>query len=381
MANPEREKIPKGITRRKFLIGGAFLGTGLLVSRWSAENVAQNFFPSFDLERLKDFTVLSPEYPAPSELTGINLNAPFLWRTLDSSDKIEKAFYNARQFSARTIRVFINDEFEPELGKYRFEVLGKIKKLAQKFPLQVDLFDAFSLVHANKLNPVYSSSALSSPYLMEKKDFFTDQSIQETFLERVRKIVEDLDKTPGIVAWSVANELAPPIENKKEAREILTNWYEKVVTEIREIDPKRPILSGVADPNLLDEERLKACGLSANTIHLYPFSGSSENILNAQQQKLLPLICQEIGFPSRIFGFPFSFAYDELLSRFLSHNFSSFFEVNEKEKWLRPKITSIGLWRLTFEGDSHQDGFGIDPKKLPQTLKVLQAWQKIIGKI
>lgn len=381
MAHPEREKIQRGISRRELLIGGAFLGADFLASSWGLERIASNLFSSPNFEKLKDYTVLPPEFPTPSKLIGINLNAPFLWREVDSPDKIEKAVRNARQFGARTIRVFINDEFELELGDYHLEVLEKIDRLAQKFPLQVDLFDAYPLLCSNKFNPVYGLSSLSSPYLVEKQNFFTNQFIQETFLERIRKIVGCLNKTPGIIAWSVANELAPPVQTRERAKKILTDWYEKVIMAIRQIDQKRPILSGVANPTLLDEERLKKSGLTANTIHLYPFSGSSENILHAQHQKILPLVCQEIGFPSRIFGFSFSFAHDELFSRYLSHNFSSFFEINEKEKWLKPKITSLGLWRLTFEGDFHQDGFGIDPEKSPQTLKVLRVWKEIIEKI
>lgn len=380
MAHPEKEKVQRGLSRREFLIGGAFLGASFLASKWGVEKVAQNFSPTFDLERLKDFTILPPERPAPSELTGINLNVPFLWREVDSPEKIERAIENAQQFDARTIRVFINDEFEPELGDYRFEVLEKIEKLAQKFPLQVDLFDAFSLLRANKFNPVYGSSLLSSPYLVA--DFFTDKPIREIFLERVRKIVSQLNHVPKIVAWSVANELKPSARTKEEARKVLTDWYEEVIKTIRHLDPKRPILSGVADPTLLDEERLKACGLTANTIHFYP--DPTENAFRFYQtnyKKVLPLICQEIGFPSKIFGFSFSFAHDELFSRFLSYCFSQFIEINEKEKWLRPNLTSIGLWRLSFEGDPHQDGFGLSPEKSPQTLKVLQVWEEIIEKI
>lgn len=388
MAHPEKEKVSRGISRREFLIGGAFLGANFLASKWGLERTKSNFSP-FDLEKFKDFTVFPPEFPTPSELVGINLNAPFLWQEVKSPEKIEKSIENAHQFGARTVRVFVNDEFEPELGKYRFEVLEKIEKLAQKFPLQVDLFDAYPLLQANKFNVIYGSSSLSSPYLTFRKEkpfiqqqlnFFTDKSIREIFLKRVKEIVNRLHHTSGIVAWSIANELAPPTRTKEEAKKILTDWYEEVVIAIRQTDKERPILSGVADPNLLDEERLKDCGLSANTIHLYPFSGSSENILNAQQQKLLPLICQEIGFPSRIFGLSFSFAHDELFSRYLSHNFSSFFEVNEREKWLKPKITSIGLWRLTFEGDLHQDGFEIIPENLPITLKILRDWEAMIKK-
>lgn len=393
MAHPEKEKVQRGISRRKFLIGGTFLGAGFLASGWGMERIARNFSPSLDLEKLKDFAVLPPDRPAPYELTGINLNSPFLWREVDSPEKIERAIQNANQFGARTIRIFINDEFEPELGNYRLEVLEKIEKLAQRFPLQVDLFDAYHLLHANKFNVVHGSSSLSSPYLMPKKekslmqrqlDFFTDETIQEVFLRRVKAILEHLNHVPQIVAWSVANELVPPAGSKKEARKILTNWYEKVVSAIRQIDKERPIVSGVADPGLLDEERLIRCGLSANSIHLYPdFLGTPENNLKFYQnqyQKALPLICQEIGFPSRLLGISFSFAYDELFSAFLSHHLSSFIEVNEGRRWVKPKVTTIGLWRLSFEGDHHRDGFEISPEKLPQTLKVLQTWKETIGR-
>lgn len=377
MMNLEKEKVSRGITRREFLIGGAFLGVGFLGSKWGVERITNSFSPSLDLEKLKDFTILPPEFPTPSELVGINLNAPFLWQEVDSPEKIERAIKNASQFGARSIRVFINDEFEPELGNYQFEVLDKIKKLAQKFPLQVDLFDAYPLFHASDFNPVYGSSSFSSPYLVEKVNFFTDKSIQETFLKRVKVVVEYLNHHPGILAWSVANELTPPVQTKERAKEILTSWYEKVITEIRKIDKERPILSGVANPTLLDEEKLKQCGLTANTLHLYPFLGK-EDTLSTQSRRSLPLVCQEVGFPSQIFGFSFLFAHDELFSRYLSRHLLSFIEINEKERWLRPKVTSIGLWRLTFEDDSHQDGFGLTPEKLPQTLKVLQNWKEIL---
>lgn len=383
MANLEKEKL----SRREFLITGAFAGAGFLAIKWDVEKVAQNFSPTFNLEKLKDFTVLPPEFPTPSKLVGINLNAPFLWQEVDSPEKIERAIENANQFGARTIRVFVNDEFEPELEDYHFEVLEKIEKLAQKFPLQVDLFDAYPLLHASDFNPVYGSSSLSSPYLVIKEktliqqqlDFFTDKSIEKIFLRRVKEIIGSLNHVPGIAAWSVANELAPPTQTGKRAKEILTSWYEKVVTEIRKIDKERPILSGVADPTLLDEERLKACGLSANTIHLYPdLTENAFRLYQTNHKRVLPLICQEIGFPSKIFDFSFSSIHDELFSRFLSHNFSSFFEINEKEKWLKPKITSISLWHLSFPGDSHRDGFELTPENLPKTLKVLQNWKKIL---
>lgn len=388
MIHPEKEKVQRGINRREFLIGGAFWGVGLLASSWGLERITNNLSPSLNLEKFHNFTVLPPENPLPSELSGIHLNSPFLWKCVDSPEILETAIRNAHQFDARTIRIFINDEFEPNLGDYRPEVLEKIEKLAQKFPLQVDLFDAYPLLHAHKFNVIYGPSSLSSPYLMAKEekslvqrqlDFFTDKTIGEIFLRRTRKIIERLNHTPGIVAWSVANELVPPVKSKKEAQKLLSDWYEKVVITIRQLDKKRPIISGVADPNLLDEKRLKKCGLTANTLHLYPFSGDIENVL--QNQEVLPLVCQEIGFPHEFLGFSFSLVYDELFSRFLSHALFRSIEVNEKERWIRPKVTGVGLWRLSSPGDGHQDGFELTPKNLPKTLRVLQNWEEITTKI
>jgi len=375
----EKERVTPRVTRREFfLIAIALLTTSLfscLDLRNSNDNVSL-----FNLEKIKNLNVILPERLPPNELIGINLNAPFLWREVNSPEKIKKAIENAYQFKARTIRVFINDDFEPKLGEYRYEVLEKIGRLAQEYPLQVDLFDAFSLFHSNKLNLVYGSFPLSSPYL--GVDFFADKSL-EIFLKRVRRIISYLNHVPGIVAWSVANELEVPHTEKEKAREILTGWYEEVIKTIRSLDPKRPILSGVADPTLLDEERLKACGLTANTIHLYPnpFKNLLKSYYQPKHKKILPLICQEIGFPSRVLGVSFDFFYDKLLSRYLTNNLLSFFKIDEKKGLITPEITSIGVWRLSFEGDLHQDGFELIPKNIPLTIKTLHFWSEIVEKI
>ncbi len=266
--------------------------------------------------------------------------------------------------------------------------MDNIKVLTEKFPLIVDLFDAYPLLHSNKPNATYGSWSLTSPYLVKTKGrslidqqlaFFVDPNLVEIFLNRVRSIVGSL-KSSRVVAWSVANELIPPVGTPEEKREILTTWYEKVLREIRRLDPNRSIVSGVADPTLLDEQRLKTAGLTANTIHLYP--GGPDNWIRilASHHQCLPWIIQEIGFPTKAFGIQLGSLRDELLASFLVDRLLRFIRVDEKKRTVKPESESLGIWRLTFEGDRHNDGFSVSSQSLPKTTKILKSWQSMVLK-
>jgi len=369
MENKERAKRfifdLKKIDRREFL-KFFLLGAGLFLTN-------SGCFPEKEIKKFENFSLLPPENPSPAFLRGINLNAPFLWQDVDYPEKITNAFENAKEIGARNIRVFINDLFEPELGRYNFDVLKKIKKLAQisPFPLQVDLFDAFSLSHFGKINLVHSSSPYPSPYLAG--DFFNDERLRNFFLRRVETIILFFGDIKNIVSWSVANELEPK-GTKEEKREILTMWYEEIIKKIKEIDPERPIISGLADPELIDEEKLKEIGLTANTIHFYP------NLFqNFQESRKIPLVCQEIGFPSKIAGIKIPDSlYDIFFSNFLNDSFLNFAEINEKKGLLKLKTDSFWFWRLSYEGDSHQDGFEIIPQRIPRTLETIFSLRRIL---
>jgi hypothetical protein len=368
MENKEGAKgsiFDRKINRRKFL-KFILLGTGLF-------STSSGCFPEKEIKKFENFSLLPPENPSPSFLRGINLNAPFLWQDVDYPEKIANAFKNAEKIGARNIRVFINDLFEPELGRYNFDVLEKIKKLAQisPFPLQVDLFDAFSLSHFGKFNLFHSSSPSPSPYLTG--DFFNDERLRNFFLRRVETIILFFGDIKNIVSWSVANELEPK-GTKEEKREILTRWYEEIIKKIKEIDPERPILSGLSDPQLIDEEKLRKLGLTANTIHFYP-----DLFQTSQPPGKIPLVCQEIGFPSRIaeIKIPDSL-YDIFFSNFLNNSFLNFAEINEEKGLLRLKTDSFWLWRLSYEGDLHQDGFEIIPQRIPRTLETISSLKRIL---
>jgi len=379
------------LSRRRLITLGGLAAAGVVTAplAWKINKlIGENFEPVGNLEALLDFTVLPPKIPTPPELRGIIMNSPFLWQHTDIPDAIDRAVENARAFESKTIRVFINDTYEPELSHFEPWVLENTKVLTEKFPLIVDLFDAYPLLHSNKPNIIYGSWPLTSPYLVKTKGrslidqqlaFFVDPDLVEIFLNRARSIVDSL-KSSRVVAWSVANELIPPVGTPEEKREILTTWYEKVLREIRRLDPNRPIVSGVADPTLLDEQRLKTAGLTANTIHLYP--GGPDNWIRilASHHQCLPWIIQEIGFPTKALGIQLGSLRDELLASFLVDRLLRFIKVDEKNRTVKPESESLGIWRLTFEGDWHDDGFSVSPQSLPKTSKILKTWQSMVLK-
>lgn len=389
MGNPENKRFL--LNRRELITLGGLAVAGVVTAplAWEIKKlIGGNFEPVGNLEALLDFTVLPPKVLTPPELRGIIMNSPFLWQYTGIPEAIDRAVENANAFESKAIRVFINDTYEPELSHFEPWVLDSTKALTKKFPLIVDLFDAYSLLHSNKPNATYDSWPLNSPYLVKTKGrslidqqlaFFVDPDLVEIFLNRVRSIVGSL-KSSRVVAWSVANELIPPVGTPEDKREILTTWYEKVLREIRRLDQARPIVSGVADPTLLDEQRLKAAGLTANTIHLY--AGGSDNLIRilASQRKCLPWIIQEIGFPARAYGIQLGSLRDELMASFLVDRLLRFIRVDEKKRTVEPRSESLGIWRLSFEGDSHDDGFQVSPRSLPKTTKVLKTWQSMVLK-
>lgn len=381
-----------GRSRRSFLIATAALGlTSLLGIK--AKGLPETFFPIADLDQLLGFRVLPPEHPVDANLTGILPNHPLLWMHANSKEKIDHELEKLRKIPTRLIRTFLDDRVEPALGKYRFDYLDLVAKLGEEVSLEVDLHDAFNILHSEKLNNSYASHESTSPYLGKRDGrgleerriaFFQDPSIIEATQNRFYTIVSYLKGVRGIKAWCVGNEF-------EAAGDVLNNWYAQMLPVIQEADSTRPILSGVADPNSIDEERLKPLGLSANTIHIFPepqilIGGNLSNILGSNlerkmksylsdHRRVLPLVCQEIGFPR----LPGDFAYDFLFSRFLNAALLCFIEVNQKDGWIRPLATGLGPWKFAAE-EKESDGHEIVPDEIPETLSTFWSWNEIMEK-
>ena len=371
-------------------------GAGLALSFTSRESHS-SFTALPTSEELAEYAIIPHEFekPVPAELKGGIVNCAYLTFHANSPAMLDQIAREAREFGASAIRVFIGDSFGPV-------ELEKIRRLAEKYPLHIDLFDTFRMLHAAKPSLVLTPQKLDSSYLMGAETdedirerqlaFFTDPEIRMNFINRVKTIVQNLRDAAGIKVWSVANEPEPPIEDWEEKRKILTDWYVEVIKAIREEDHKRPIVSGVADPTLLDEERLKEVGLTANTIHLYPGFGSSSvdavshRYMN-EHMRVLPLFCQEIGYyhrvnlqlPARAFSIPLPL-HDQRLSSFLHGTALRFAQVDTRNQTLKLPFTGIGLWQLDYDNPYHKDGFEVKPKDVPLTTQTLKTWGEFLLK-
>lgn len=396
--------LERRLSRRDFLkVGTAFslaasLEAGLTLKKGKlqvVQDIADRISPTFELGRLESIQALSSDFPLPEPLNPICFNSPFLWRVADCSETLDRFAIKVTRITGMhhsskdtQIRIFIDDAFENPVGQYHPAVLEQVKILSRRFPLIPDLFDAYQLLHSDK-SACYPSRPITSPYLdllpddLTERDkqlqFFTDPDVREAILERIAFIVNALKDEEGIVAWSVGNEFDPPVDSVTDKKTLLTPFYEDAVRLIRSIDRERPILSGVADPNFLDEEVLKEAGLTANTIHVYDSNKLPAVLGEYRRKQHLPLVCQEIGLAGSCNGFNFKFAQDFLFYGFLQDVFSNFIEVDQQNGTYKPQVTSLWPWQLTVAG-LNEDGFEIEPDRMQMSCRLLQSWQRIIQK-
>ncbi|OGE14279.1 hypothetical protein A3B39_00310 [Candidatus Daviesbacteria bacterium RIFCSPLOWO2_01_FULL_37_10] len=317
-----------------------------------------------------------PKFAISQEISGIIPNCPFL--PYEKVEVQERMINNLRLWEASCARVFLDYKFEEKLGEYKGNLLDQIAATSRLIPLTVDLFDAYHALH---------SSTPSSPYLVLKNGrdiyekqyaIFTDTEVRKALLRRVRVAVTELKDEQGIIAWGLANELnlRKPQHmllakaQGRTLREVHTDLFEEMIEEILSIDHKRPITIGVDDPNLIDEKRLdKFKHHVVNTIHVYPGSLHDRIIStyqNGESERILPLICQEVGFSRSMFNtgisVPTEPEYDEITSVFFEQTFSKLF----------PYIFAFGPWRISAQGDSHSDGFEIEPIRHPRSISVIR---------
>jgi hypothetical protein len=360
----------KEISRRNFLkvLGiGTATAVDLFIFGIEGLNIFEkfeNYYTSLDfLDGLKP----SP-YPLPESLRGITLNSPFLWKR--DNDYVRWVESQAEKLGAKTVRVFINDDFEPELGRknYNDKVLENIKRIAPQLSgakLIVSLFDTYSLLHQDKSNAHYPPSPLSSPYFLESTgqtkaqkqlSIFENQNIKSCLFQRIDYCVRNLNSTEQIAAWEIANE--PELDN----RELFTDWFKERVDVVRKIDADRPIITGLANPSLIDENQLVGKNV-VNSFHAYPFHLAAFAALTKYVPKsILPLAGLETGIGENqgsVIDYPlFLF---RVLTSVISEN--TLYTGN------------VGLWKI----DDYTDGYDVSDspysgyfRNLSEKLKLIQ---------
>lgn len=307
----------------------------------------------------------------PASLTGIIPNCHHL-PYIENPEIQEKLIKNIKMSGAVCTRVFLVDRFEPRLGDYQQAQLDKVAKLSKRMPLTVDLFDAYATLHA---------SAPSSPYLVDKlgRDLkekqmaiFTDPEIRKALARRLKVAIQALKGELGIKAWGMANELNLRINDIAPMRDLHTDLFQELVETILSVDSSRPIFIGIDDPNLVIEERFTHYRSPIiNTIHVYPYSSHLKMVYDyrSKEEHYLPLAGQEIGYPRAQRGYEGSVVvtpdYDRTLSQFSIQIFNGL-STHASEGEITPLFSAWGPWRISAEGDPHNDGFEIIPDKMPE---------------
>jgi len=370
----QTEKSPpltfKLLTRREFLILSSFflVGGGL---GFGLHKKSPWLFSDGGFDILENNS--SPTHnPLPSQLRGFYANAPTLYQ---KPDQWERAFEKAKELGVRRLRIFLNDAFEPEIGKYNDDLLLLIARFSRQWSdfqegagIELDLFDCFSLGNQLLWNGVYETQLKPSPYNPSLtypgyRDFFEKKKLREAFINRVvyalTKLVNELG-VRNLAAISVANE--PNLRliggETKENVALLTDWYKEILPVISEIAPGIPILPGVAEPWFINFRELP--WLCANTFHAYPFGIDLER-LSQYVRGEIPLVCQEIGFPSRFLGITIpENKKDMWMARFINHVVVST-TIQTPQKTIL-YCGSIGVWKI----EDYDDGFEI--KNIPPQL-------------
>ena len=380
-------EFPQGLTRRDLFKLAALAGGGYTALRGS-QAIGEHTLPAWS----QDLTVLPPQVPVPSALLGLSANFPYFYRWIDNSRVMDRFWADKEATGIRYVRQFppSRDAFEPELGSYRFDLLENIPRSAELIPAEFNLIDGYWIFHSEKGDWSYKgktkpNSAYLKPEYGSLKDqrlaFFTNDYLIGSFIKRAVEMINYLRGARGIIAFSIGNEIEPPVDDLGYARELVTTWYSKVAPPIKEVIGETPILSGLSDPDLLDANEAKKIGLAADTFHVFPhaiidgkINRLAESLKGRPRQ--LPLICQEIGFYSRLERGRFTLTIpsevqDIMFSWMLDYVFSKFSEVNQIDGWKRGNFGGVGIWRFTFEGNPHDDGFDFTPRKLPKSLETL----------
>lgn len=283
----------------------------------------------------------------------LGINSPFIYLKSEEWEKyvgLLKKLKEMFKIEKFRIRLFISDDFEKNLGEYNQEVLKSIlnfynflKKNNIDFILEIDLIDCYSIGNSLKPNLVYGTSPITSPYNLTKDlkgyyQFFVNDELRKKFISRARTILSFLKQyfENEELIISIANEPEPPVENLEEKRKILTEWYQFVLDNIKDLlSEKWKLVAGVKNPDFLSQDIYNQ-GIIP-TLHLYPFE-FSPSTLESWLKKYPNIYIQELGTPYKILNLP------------------NPFEKQIMESLMEAvKNNPVSLWKLDF----YEDGFQI----------------------
>jgi hypothetical protein len=371
------------LTRREFLIkAGLATGVGLftLAGGWEIAKRIQEENAKELISNLQNNKIIYPTNDIPCQLRGFYSNMVNIY----DSDKATWGKYirEAKELGAKRGRISISDNYEPELGKYRPEVLDRVADFAGELEesgmgLEIDCFDCYSLGNGTTLNLSYPPIAPTSPYNLTRdinsyRNFFTDKTLRAYYSNRVNTIMTGIKNrgVRNIDSWTPANEPMPKYIGR-DGKEILTEWYKsEAVPAMRSVDNITPVLSGTAKPWDIDFSKIP--GLTANTAHVYlDFDLNTFNKLIRNTNE--PIVVQEFGTAYQYFNVDVhqSKIYD-YMSLDLAMNILNACLVKKKDRltgdeYMYARISSYAGWKLA----PYIDGYTFEKNKTDQLLREL----------
>ena len=155
-------------------------------------------------------------------------------------------------------------------------------------------------------------------------------------------------------------------------RDEYKKWLVQMAPEIKNMFPRQLIYAGVDNPSFVDDE---VVGIDINTTHLYQFSSQVLGISDYLKTSKLPVVAQEWGVPSRVFGINYHSNIDYGWSIFAKRIFELSSEVDPEKKTVRLHLPRLGIWLI----DEHTDGFNYEPEKMSATTRMLKKYNSIVA--
>jgi hypothetical protein len=299
-------------------------------------------------------------------LVGVGLNAPYIW-TRSEEDR-EEFFSFLNKIDSQMFRINPENDkhiLQPTLDELNTNTCDLLKDFLKTVPSDtkviIPVIDGYELFAFDKWNPIYGRKNSFSPYLTDTSspqalfksriNFFKDQKLKDAYKMRAKFFIELAKEFPNVIL-EIGNEVESPLKGRNGIN-LNTAWYEEMFEFYRDEGYDGPLLTGLRDPNLIDNDKFFKKPGFVNTLHHY--LGAIENLPKT------PIFLEEIGFPNKLFGIKVPDV-DKILTNFI---------INTLKASVRDgiyRIYGVMVWQAD---KKHKDNFNFDKEIFPQTTALL----------
>ena len=337
---------------------------------------------------------LSENLRPPKDVRGVGVNSLNVYLYDEAIQR--HAIASCKALGGTHMRIFIDDWEDPLEKSARAYNMSQIEQIRRFCDLvarvdptirvTLDVFDFYPFV-ANVPNGVYEAPKyFTTPYLENNDrhenphvDFFLNPEKFALYSQRAQFVVSMLADVPNLVAYGVANEFHLPPEFATVAKkEIVTDWFVKAASAIREVVPGSTIYTGTRHPLVIDEGLLTDTDGLLNTAHPYPMMDFDwDGLTNHLPNMRLPLLIQELGIPTHIYYGKMPIPSDELLVGLVKKTLSHLIFVDEHGK-KRIASEHFAPWKAH---SGHPQDYFPNPADLPASTRMLKSLSSAISEL